>query len=348
MFLNSTFELTLSLDSEKFTKLFDKAYSELEGSDVDVYADLTFTSKGVTVLYQDSQYKKKIKIVVDPCRMLDTDKPEPDKLISKLGKWIERYFNNKYKLDDFEVSGMLLVVDIDVHSSERVFAYLKVLHRIGKVKGFSPSRNDWLDDDNSFCLDGNSNGIKFLIYDLEAMFNVGTSHEHFNMGLPEACEGLLRAKVRLTKPKAIRRYTSKSSIYKQIADLHDNRKQIFLDTFMRIVPFGDFYKKCKAEEIIRAKVKDTTIRRKMLWLLGLVPEKKSLLLAQKAMNCRRIDKVMKTFFDIGVAPITISKRHDVKKLDNLYKYFCDERGSVGLPHSQMSDVNMLDLLSPCI
>ena len=58
----------------------------------------------------------------------------------------------------------------------------------------------------------------------------------------------------------------------------------------------------------------------MLRLLDLMPEKKSLLLAQKALNYRRIDKVMKAFFDIEVAPVTISKRHDIKKLDNLYEY----------------------------
>jgi hypothetical protein len=89
---------------------------------------------------------------------------------------------------------------------------------------------------------------------------------------------------------------------------------------LRIIPFGNFYKKDKAEEIIRTKIKDATIGRRMLWLIGLVPEKKSLLLAQKALNYRRIDKVMKAFFDIEVAPITISKRHYIKKLDNLYNY----------------------------
>ena len=57
-----------------------------------------------------------------------------------------------------------------------------------------------------------------------------------------------------------------------------------------------------------------------LWLVGLVPKKKSLLLAQKSLNYRRIDKVMKSFFDIEVAPITISKLHDIKRLDNLYNY----------------------------
>ena len=167
------------------------------------------------------------------------------------------------------------------------------------------------------------NGIKFQLYDLEALHGERASDAYFNIGqksIPEDCDGLLRAEVKLTKPKAIRGYISKSSISKQIADLCDSRQQIFLETFMRIVSFGNFYKKNKAEEIIQAKIKDATIGRKMLWLIGLVPEKKSLLLAQKALNYRRIDKVMKAFFDIEVAPITISKRHDVKHLKNLYEY----------------------------
>jgi len=323
MFLQCTFHLTLILDSEKFTKLFDSAYSRLEHVDESRYVDYELAFKGITILYQDRQYKKKIRLIVNPCQMLDSDKPDPEKLVRKLEKRVNNYFNCKYQLDDFELSGMWLRTDIDVHSQEKVSDYMKVIQRVGKVKRFSPSQNNWLDDDISFCLDGNSNGIKFQLYDLEAVLGEQTSDEYFSIeqkSIPEDCEGLLRAEVRLTKLKAIRGYTNKSVISKQIADLYDNRRQIFLDTFMRIVPFGNCYKKDKAEEIIRAKVKDTTIRRKMLWLVRLVPEKKSLLLAQKALNYRRIDKVMKAFFDIEVAPITISKRHDIKKLDNIYNY----------------------------
>ena len=106
MFLQSTYHLTLILDSEKFTKIFDRSYSTLECYDEDVFADDTFASKGFTVLYHDSQYKKKIKLIVNPCRLLDTDKPDPDKLIRKLEKRISGYFNNKYQLDDFELTGM--------------------------------------------------------------------------------------------------------------------------------------------------------------------------------------------------------------------------------------------------
>lgn len=93
-----------------------------------------------------------------------------------------------------------------------------------------------------------------------------------------------------------------------------------MDTFVKVVPFGDFHKKGKAVEMIRREVSDDKLRRRMLHLLELIPEKKSLLLAQKALNYRKLDELMDTFEAIDLSPVTLSKRHDVKKLDNLYKY----------------------------
>lgn len=95
---------------------------------------------------------------------------------------------------------------------------------------------------------------------------------------------------------------------------------IFLNIFTQIIPFGDFYKKDKAMEIIQKEITDVTIRRRMLRLVTLIPQKKSLLFAQKALNYRRIDDVMEAFEKINLSPITISKRHDVKYLKNLYSY----------------------------
>ena len=83
---------------------------------------------------------------------------------------------------------------------------------------------------------------------------------------------------------------------------------------------GDYYKKGKAIEIIHNKVSDSILRRRMLHLLTLIPEKKSLYLAQKAMNCRDIEKVMEEFARIDLSPVTISKRHYIKYLENLYHY----------------------------
>lgn len=106
----------------------------------------------------------------------------------------------------------------------------------------------------------------------------------------------------------------------QIVELTEKYQDIFLDIFTRIIPFGDFYKKDKTEEFIRRGVEDSTLRRKMLRLVALIPEKKSLYLAQKAMDCRNMEKVMEAFAKIHLSPVTISKRQDVKHLENLYIY----------------------------
>lgn len=91
-----------------------------------------------------------------------------------------------------------------------------------------------------------------------------------------------------------------------------------MDTFSHVIPFGDFYKKDKAMEIVRKEVEDAVLRRKMLRLLALIPEKKSLHLAQKAMNCRDIQKVMEMFAKINVSPVTISKRQKLSCQKSFY------------------------------
>ncbi|MCL2703078.1 MAG: hypothetical protein FWE91_05665 [Defluviitaleaceae bacterium] len=91
MFQQVRFELTLILDSEKFSKLFDRAYNTFEHVDENVYADYVLTSNGITVLYQDNQYKKKIKLIVNPYRLLDTDNPNSEKLARKLDKKIDHH-----------------------------------------------------------------------------------------------------------------------------------------------------------------------------------------------------------------------------------------------------------------
>ena len=50
------------------------------------------------------------------------------------------YFGYLYGLDDFVLSRMVLATDIDIGNHEKVLAYLKVLHRIGRVKGFFVQR----------------------------------------------------------------------------------------------------------------------------------------------------------------------------------------------------------------
>ena len=324
MYLNCVVELSMVLDNEKFHKLLTRVCKQAEYLNDNKYIDQTLSSKGIVVTYQDKQYKKKVQLTINSGVMLDDGELDSDKLIHKLERCVHDYFGSKYNLKDFNLKKMILMADIDVSSREKVSAYIKVLQRIGKVKGFSPSSYDCMDADIGFCLDGNSNGIQFLIYNLEGLLTSQFRKNEINhkkmKSIIKNSEGVLRAEVRLTQPKTVRAYTNETDTSKQLAALLETSRDIFSAVFMSVVPCGAFYKKDEAIKIIQKEVKKITLRRRMLRLVALVPEKKSLLLAQKALNYRRIDDVMENFAKINVSPITISKRHDVKHLKCLYSY----------------------------
>ncbi|SDF10750.1 hypothetical protein [Sporomusa acidovorans] len=327
MYLNYVFELSMVLDNEKFHNLLTRVCKQTEYLNDHKYIDQTLSSKGIVVTYQDKQYKKKVQITINSNVMLEGGDLDSGKLIHKLERCVHDYFGSICNLNDFNLKRMIFMADIDVGSRAKVSAYIKVLQKIGKVKGFSPLSYDCMDADIGFCLDGNSNGIQFLIYDLEGLlasqFRKNETNHKKMKSIIKNSEGILRAEIRLTQPKTVRAYTDENDTSKQLAVLLENSREIFLATFVRVVPFGAFYKKDMAVEIIQREVKNMTFRRRMLRLVALVPEKKSLLLAQKALNYRKVDDVMKTFAKINVSPITISKRHDVKHLKCLY-YYLDE------------------------
>ncbi len=328
MYLNCVVELSVVLDNENFHKLLTRVDKQVDYLNDNEYIDQTLSAKGIVVTYQDKQYKKKVQITINAGVMLDDGELDSDKLIHKLERCVHNYFGLKYNLNDFNLKRMIFMADIDVDSRAKVSAYIKVLQRIGKVKGFSPSSYDCMDADIGFCLDGNSNGIQFLIYDLEGLltsqFRKNETNHKKMKSIIKKSEGILRAEIRLTQSKTVRSYTDETDTSKQLAVLLENSREIFLATFVRVVPFGVFHKKDTAIEIIQREVKDMTLRRRMLRLVALVPEKKSLLLAQKALNYRRIDDVMKNFAKIDVSPVTISKRHKVDFLESLYSYLLAE------------------------
>lgn len=326
MKLNPIFELSMILDTDHFQQIFDMAYNKtgyLKELD-DEYLDTSLMEKGITIFFRESQYKKRIRLLVNSSLVVE-DSSDTDKLLRKLDKRIGKYFSFKFSINDFTLSGLNLTADIDVGSRENVAAYLKVIKRVGKVKGFSPVSYECFDGKTSFCLSGNSNDTDFLLYDLKATImgqlqSTDTGRTELKSASMRTT-GILRAEVRLTKPKAIREYTDAADTSGQIVEMMQNSTDAFMNTFARVVPFGDFHKMDAAVEIVRSEVKDSIMRRKMLRLLALIPEKKSLHLAQKGVNCRDIDKVMETFARIDLSPVTISKRHEIKLLDNIYSYF---------------------------
>lgn len=321
MCINQIFKLTMVLNTNKFNRIFS-SYNLLE-TDGDEYIDPSLAHKGITVLYRNSQYKKKVSLIVNSAVMLKGKEPDVHKHIHKLQKRISEYFCSRYSLEDFTLAELVLAADINVGNQDTVNDYIKVIQRIGKVKGFSPARYEDFDEQSSFCLEGNSNGISFFLYDLRAVmtngFNSKLVPKDRNIILRDA-KGTLRIEVRLTTPKAICAYSDKCSTVGQISDLLGRSGEVFMGTFVQVIPYGDFHKKKDADDIVRQRVNNLPLRRKMLRLLGLIPEKKSLLLAQKAMSYREPNKLLIAFADIGVSPVTISKRADVKYLPSLYSY----------------------------
>ena len=168
MYINEIFELSMILDHERFHKVFKHIHSKngyMEKKE-DEYIDLSLEEKGITVIYRNSPYKKKIKLIANIGRLLNGCESDSNRIVRKLNKRIGEYFDFMYKLDDFILSGMRLVTDINVGSHENIQAYVKVFRRIGRVKGFAPVSYECFEDVGSFCLDGNSNGVEFMIYDL--------------------------------------------------------------------------------------------------------------------------------------------------------------------------------------
>lgn len=125
------------LDNEKFQKLLTRSYNQTEYLDDNKYVDQTLASKGIVVTYHDKQYKKKVQLTINPSVMLAGGDLDSDKLIHKLERCVHDYFGLKYNLNDFNLKRMIVMADINIGNREKVSAYIKVLQRIGKIKGFA-------------------------------------------------------------------------------------------------------------------------------------------------------------------------------------------------------------------
>lgn len=333
-----TLELTLFQKKERFDGSISEAFEKAKEKKHrvyekdNVYYDNYFAKKGIYIelhgdFYKKKNYTKKVKFIVNPSVLLGGDdlnlwkpnKSNISELLEKLETCIDIYFDSEYELKDFILTRVDFTVNIQVGSKKNVSAYIEILHKLGKVKGFSQkyddNENNWYDKKLGFDLEGNSNGIDFSAYDKQGAIE---NKKDFNR--IEAAKGILRIEVRLTKLKAIKKYTIETNTSKQIRELSKKSMDIFLETFVRVVPYGDFYKKKQAVEIIEKNITKKKQCEKMLSLLELIPKKKSLLLAQKELNDRNIDKIMDMFAKLNVSPVTISKRLDVKHLKNLYAY----------------------------
>jgi hypothetical protein len=330
-----TFELSLRLKDFEYKDLRSIAYARAEDSHRifqdtgrseywNVHIDEALVSSGIRVEYHDNFNRYVIKLIVNPSKVLGGDDiPKLWKttdrnikeLIRELKLHIADYFGSKYKLNDFKLTRIDYTANIDVGSRENVSNYIKILHAHGRVKGFAPKykkSNKRIDKSLSFDLQGRSLCAEFSAYDKEAASR------------KKMAKDILRVEVRLMKLADLR-----GSVSEQIRFLSKASRETFMGLFQRIVPRGDYYIKKETvtliEENIAAIVPDLRARANMLdkmtQLLELIPKKKSLLLAQKALNYRHIDRVMETFAALNLSPVTIPKSMGLKHLDSLYRYF---------------------------
>lgn len=327
MLANRVFELSLVLNTDLFDEIVSKCYvtDDYPNENNCEFEDYSIAHKGIVVQYRASHYKKRVRVIADAATVTGGDVSTPEHLVFKLAKHIEKYFHSLIKLNDFTLSGLYLNTHFSFGNRETVAAYLKVIRRIGRVKGFEPANFDEIDKKRSFCLRGKSNGVEFLLYDLEhvvadRLMLAGKKREDSKLKASKY-KGILRTEVRLTKPKAIRKYTCAYSVADQITELSEQYQNILMENFARVIPYGDFYKKDEATEIIRREVKSEVVRRRMLRLLSLIPEKKSLHMAQRVMSYRHPDELLVEFAKINLSPINISVRQETKYLKNLYDYF---------------------------
>ncbi|MCL1792218.1 MAG: hypothetical protein FWG40_12920 [Peptococcaceae bacterium] len=333
MFFIHTLALTIE-DADTYYRWRTETKHRLKKDKDGLHTDYAFHNQGMRVQY-DGRHTKKVKLIVNPSRVLGCDDLDPWKpsgknvkeFLEELEELITEYFHSEVTLNNFRLSRVDFTRNLNV-GRENVSDYIRFLHCIGKVKGFSPSfdKHDYdirgINKANSFDLTGNSNGIEFSAYDKEAAIEdiaAKLKRKEADSRLKLA-KGILRVEVRLTKVKAIRKCTDETAASKQIKDLYRQCEDIFMQVFLHIVPRGYIHKKKRAGELVKERVSKKSHREKMLRLLELIPEQKSILLAQKKLNIRDIDRIMKLFAEINVSPVTISKRHDVKELDSLYSF----------------------------
>ena len=342
-----TCEFTLQTNYKKFNYLLSSAYKKAKkhhrlGNSTkyksgNVKVDEALGSKGITIEYHNYEYRKMIKVIANPSKVLGGNdlklwKPTSrniDEFLDLLNEYLEDYFDSEYELNDF------LLTRIDFTSNFKVGKtlvpeYISTMHKLGKVTKFKPKFDKTYYSshpevkETSFDLIGKTNHIEFTIYDKESDFK-----NHEKPELAKKAKGILRSEVRLSKRPAIKESLSEYTSYTNLTTEEEftllalNSYKIFLKWFIYIIPYGHFHTLKNAEKIVSNSNFSNPKKKKMLRLLRLISEKKSLYLAVKELNTRNISEVIKCFEKLDLSPITISKHKKISSLPNLYDYIND-------------------------
>ena len=101
MKIKAVYELSMELTTEEFNQFYEQAYQEdYWGEEPEEYIDRIFCEEGLFIVYHNKQYKKKVKLIVDPEIMTKGNPANTDKLYRKLEKWTKEYFGYRYRWID--------------------------------------------------------------------------------------------------------------------------------------------------------------------------------------------------------------------------------------------------------
>ena len=189
-----TFELAKEADSKCFNNLLSSAYKKAKKNKNrvgystkhttgDVRIDDRFSSDGITIEYHSYEFRKMIKLCINPSKVLggnDLKLWEPslyntELLIDEISECIEDYFDCLFDINDFDFTRVDFTSNVNV-GKKNVKAYIAFLHKIGKVKNFVPKynradyKNGRIDKEDSFDLKGKTNFIEFTAYDSYTAF----------------------------------------------------------------------------------------------------------------------------------------------------------------------------------
>ena len=339
-----TIELTMEKSYKEFQFQLSSAYKKAKGhhrlgskkkyNDDNIKVDEALGKSGITIEYHNHKYRKQIKVIVNPSKLLggnDIKIWNPtlrniEDFLELLNEYLEQYFNYDYELNDFQLTRIDFTSNLNV-GEKYVSEYIATLHKLGKVKYFKPKYDKSYFSKHpevkktSFDLIGKTNHIGFSIYDKEADLISRQKHD-----LAKKAKGILRAEVRLSKRPVIETTLEYLNTHTNLTTEEEftiltlNCIPIFLKWFGYIVPCGDFHTLKKALTIVENSDLKKPKKKKMTNLLNLIPEKKSLYLAEKELNAKNMDEIRNCFVNLNLSPITISKDKKISYLPNLYQY----------------------------
>lgn len=342
-----TFELTMETNAKNYEHLLSRAFRRAKNhhrvgrstkyTSSDVRVDDALAGQGITVEYHNYEFRKMIKLCVNPSKVLGGNdlklwKPNLyniESLMDTINDSLDDYFDGDYEINDFSLTRIDFTTNLNV-GKKNVPAYIRLMHKLGKVKNFSSkySKTDYssgkIDKVASFDLKGKTNGVEFSVYDKEAdLKSKGKADK------TQKAKGILRVEIRLGTKKSLQQALSiftdctDLTTEEQFVLLASNSREIFGIWLAKILPYGNFYHLKDAEDIIYASDFNQKRKEKMIQILRLTPKKKSLYQAMKELKIRDSNEVLLWFAELNVSPITISRREKADFFKNLYEFLED-------------------------